>query len=132
MMATTEAEDIIDGRKCANTKTQFRRKFLHFEKWIRERYPMFINEVTYQTFQHVSVYKSAIKDYFSNGNVSVAADIERCKRKSLLEIAYQRIVEGKLPLSFTGYKFLSCKAMEQTTDYSALIFSISFLDHVLV
>ena len=111
-MATTEAEEIIDGRKCANSKTQYRRKFLHFEKWIRERYPMCINEVTttvnllsvenshlvdffgyicremdrngafidptvYQTFQHVSGYKSAITDYFSNGNVSVATDIEK-------------------------------------------------------
>ena len=97
MMATTVAEDKIDGRKCANTKIQYRRKFLHFEKWIRERYPMCIKEVTStvnslsvekshlmeffgicrkrdrngifidptvsQTFQHVSAYKSAIKDF---------------------------------------------------------------------
>lgn len=171
-MMATEAEDIIDGRKCANTKTQYRRKFLHFEKWIKERYPMCINEVNstvnllsvekshlmeffgyicrkrdrngafidptvYQTFQHVSGYKSAIKDYFSNGNVSVAADIEKMLKEFFA--GYQRkiallkqdgvmsIVEGKLPLSFRGYKFLSCKAMEQTTDYSASIFSNFFL-----
>ena len=42
IMATTEAEDIIDGRKCANTKIRFKRKFLHFEKWILERYPNFV------------------------------------------------------------------------------------------
>ena len=166
-MATTEAEEIIDGRKCANTKTQYRRKFLHFEKWIRDNYSMCINEVTstvnllsvekshlmeffgyncrkkdrngafvdptvYQTFQQVSGYKSAIKDHFSNGMVSVAADIEKMLKEFFAE--YQRkiallkqdgvmsIVEGKLPLSFRGYKFLPCKAMEQTTDYSASIF----------
>jgi hypothetical protein len=63
MMATTEAEDIIDGRKCANTKTQFRRKFLHFEKWIRERYPKCINEVT-STVNLLSVEKSHLMEFF--------------------------------------------------------------------
>ena len=172
MMSTTEALEIIDGRKCANTKTQYRRKFLHFEKWVKDNYPTCIDEITstvnlvsiekchlmeffgyickkkdkngaflhptiYQTFQHVSGYKSAIKDYFSNGNVSVAADIEKMLKEFFA--GYQRkiallkqdgvmsIVEGKLPLSFRGYKFLSCKAMEQTTDYSASIFSNFFL-----
>jgi hypothetical protein len=83
-------------------------------------------------FQHVSGYKSAIKDYFFNGNVSV--------EKMLKDAGYQRkiallkqdgvmsIVGENFPLSFIrGYKFLSCKAMEQTTDYSASIFSNFFL-----
>ena len=63
----------------------------------------------------------------------MAADIEKMLKEFFAE--YQRkiallkqdgvmsIVEGKLPLSFRGYKFLSCKAMEQTTDYSTSIFS---------
>ena len=111
-MATTEALDIIAGRKCANKKTQYLRKFLHFEKWVKDNYPTCIDEITstvnlvsvekchlmeffgyicrkrdkngafldptiYHTFQHVSGYKSAIKDYFSDGNVSVVADIEK-------------------------------------------------------
>ena len=33
------AEEIIDGRKCDNTKTQYRRKFEHFRQWILMKYP---------------------------------------------------------------------------------------------
>ena len=36
-------------------------------------------------------------------------------------------VEGKLPLSLKGYKFLSAKAMDQSYDYDASIFSNFFL-----
>jgi hypothetical protein len=102
------AEEIIDGRKCLNTKVQYLRKYAHFQKWVQQRYPecyddttasvilpaiqkshlldffgfickkkdkfgAFIEPTTYQTFQHVSGYKSAIKDNFSRGNVNLAA-----------------------------------------------------------
>ena len=102
----------MDGRKCANTKIQYRRKFAHFVQWVQQRYPAcfddatasviltaiqkshlldffgficrkkdkagnFLEPTVYQTFQHVSGYKSAIKDYFSRGNVDLARDVEK-------------------------------------------------------
>ena len=33
------AEEIIDGRKRANTKNQYRQKFEHFRIWVVEKYP---------------------------------------------------------------------------------------------
>jgi hypothetical protein len=33
------AEEIIDGRKCANAKNLYRRKFEHFRIWVVEKYP---------------------------------------------------------------------------------------------
>jgi hypothetical protein len=106
------AEEIIDGRKCDNTKTQYRRKFEHFRQWILMKYPEcaaddgysvelssikkkhildflgyicrkkdkggdFLEPTVYQTFQHVSGYKSAIKDYFSNKNCELGRDTEK-------------------------------------------------------
>ena len=38
------AEEIIDGRKCQNTKVQYRRKYAHFENWVQKRYPECYNE----------------------------------------------------------------------------------------
>ena len=34
------AEAIMDGRKCQNTKQQYKRKYEHFRKWMKEKYPM--------------------------------------------------------------------------------------------
>ena len=166
------AEEIIDGRKCQNTKVQYRRKYAHFEQWVQKRYPecydvsttsviltaiqkshlldffgfickkkdkfgTFIEPTTYQTFQHVSGYKSAIKDYFSRGNVDLAADVEKMLKEFfggyqrkiaiLKQDGIMSIVEGKLPLSFKGYKFLSSKAVDQKCDYGTSIFANFFL-----
>ena len=106
------AVEILNGRKCDNTKSQYFRKYEHFRKWMIMKYPECLNHdmtsvnhimitkehfldflgyickkkdklgnflvpVTYQTFQHVSGYKSAIKDYFSNSGVVLSADIEK-------------------------------------------------------
>ena len=166
------AEEIMDGRKCKNTKAQYRRKFSHFEKWIQQRYPAcydetaatvnllliqkihlleffgfickkkdksgnFIDPIIYQTFQHVSGYKSAVKDYFTRFNVDLAKDVERMLKEffggyqrkiaDLKQDGVMSIVEGKLPLSFKGYKFLSDKAVDQSNDYNTSIFSNFFL-----
>jgi hypothetical protein len=103
------AVEIIDGRKCENTKTQYRLKVEHFKKWVELKYPLCISEdgnvmlhlvdktilkeflghickkkvkngqylhpVVFHAFQHVSGYKSAIKDYYSNMDVNVSEDI---------------------------------------------------------
>lgn len=37
--AMETAEEIIDGRKCENTKNQYNRKFEQFRQWIVEKYP---------------------------------------------------------------------------------------------
>lgn len=105
------AEEIMDGRKCANTKIQYGRKVDHFKKWVREVHPEcldvdttvnlqsiekghlkhffghickkkkpcgdYIAPVVYQTFQYVSGYKSALKDFFSNNNVKIPNDAEK-------------------------------------------------------
>jgi hypothetical protein len=104
------AEEIIDGRKCQNTKNQYGRKFEHFRKWKVTKYPEcaltdgvtvnlaiinkdhmhdffghickkknggnYINPVIYQTFQHVSGYKSTVKDHFSSSDCKIIPDIE--------------------------------------------------------
>ena len=162
----------MDGRKCANTKIQYRRKFAHFVQWVQQRYPAcfddatasviltaiqkshlldffgficrkkdkagnFLEPTVYQTFQHVSGYKSAIKDYFSRGNVDLARDVEKMLKEFfggyqrkiavLKQDGVMSIVEGKLPLSFKGYKFLSGKAADQSCDYGTSIFASFFL-----
>lgn len=33
------ALEIMDGRKCLNTKNQYRFKMEHFKKWIRSKHP---------------------------------------------------------------------------------------------
>jgi hypothetical protein len=105
------AEEIIDGRQCANTKNQYRPKFEHFRVWVVEKYPEcaqtdgnavnlatlskkrlqdffghickkkkngdYVNPVIYQTFQHISGYKSAIKDYFSTNDCEIKPEIDK-------------------------------------------------------
>ena len=105
------AVEIIDRRKCENTKTKYSRKVEHFKKWINDAFPECINTdftlnltmidtdhlrqflvhickkkdakrdylspTVYHAFQHVSGYKSAIKDYYNNKNVKISEDSER-------------------------------------------------------
>ena len=102
----------MDGRKCQNTKQQYKRKYEHFRKWMKEKYPMcfledgltvdlgriekshfldffghickkksssggYLSPIQYQSFQHVSGYKSAIKDHFGNMDHNLKDEIEK-------------------------------------------------------
>ena len=57
------AEEVIDGRKCQNTKIQYRRKFAHFEKWIHKRYPS-CYDVTTASVVLLSIQKIHILEFF--------------------------------------------------------------------
>ena len=166
------AQEIISGRKCDNTKEQYRRKFEHFRKWIIMKYPVcalpdtinldlkvvtkehlqdffghickkkakngvYLSPVVYQTFQHVSGYKSAIKDNFSNSDCDFKPDIDKMlknffggyqrKIANLKQEGVMSIIEGKQPMSFKGYKFLASRALSQESDYNLSVFSHFFL-----
>ena len=88
--------------------------------------------VVYQTFQHVSGYKSAIKDYFSTMNCELGKETEKMltnsfggysrKIAALKQDGQMSIVEGKQALSFKGYKFITKAAMDDnTSDYDTSI-----------
>ena len=80
----------------------------------------YLSPVQYQSFQHVSGYKSAIKDYFGNQDCNIKEEIEKFFKKfvggymrkiaGLKQDGEMSIVEGKMPMSFRGYKFLAGKA----------------------
>ena len=65
------AEAILDGRKCKNTKMQYKRKYEHFLTWITEKYPQCLSEdglaIDLETIE-----KSHLVDFF--GHI--------CKKKS--------------------------------------------------
>ena len=165
------ALEIMDGRKSASTKNQYRLKIEIFRKWIESKHPNCMNEdgtvnlnavdkpilreffghickkkdkngsyldpVVFHAFQHVSGYKSAIKDYYSNQDVNVPEDIVKLMKQffegyvrrvtKLKQDGVIPIVEGKQPMSFRGYKFLALKAAEQAKDYNLAIFSHLYL-----
>jgi hypothetical protein len=169
--AMETAEEIIDGRKCENTKNQYNRKFEHFRQWIVEKYPEctltdgvtvnlallnkvhmqdffghickkkkngnYVSPIVYQSFQHVSGYKSSIKDHFTSSDCEIKPDIDKMlknffggyhrKIASLKQDGVMSIIEGKQPMSFKGYKFLARKALEQEGDFNLSIFSHFFL-----
>lgn len=86
----------------------------------KSRSGAYLLPIKYQSFQHVSGYKSAIKDFFGNQDHNLKEDIEKFlknffggyKRKiaNLKQDGEMSIIEGKGPLSFRGYKFLAEKA----------------------
>jgi hypothetical protein len=165
------AVEIIDERKCENTKTQYRLKVEHFTRWVELKYPLCISEdgnvmlhlvdktilkeflglickkkdkkgqylhpVVFHAFQHVSGYKSAIKDYYSNMDVNVSEDIRKMFKQffegyvrtiaKLKQDGVMSIIEGKQPMSFKGYKFLAVKAIDQEKDHNLAIFSHLYL-----
>ena len=165
------ALEIMDGRKCLNTKNQYRLKVEHFRKWLEAKHPdclrldktidltkvdkvilkeflghackkkekdgSYKDPVVFHAFQHVSGYKSAIKDYYSNMEVDFTEDILKMFKQffegyvrrvaQLKQDGIMPIIEGKQAMSFKGYKFLALKAAGQSTDYSLAIFSHLYL-----
>lgn len=165
------ALEIMDGRKCNNTKKQYQRKVEHFTKWVSFKHPTCMNEdgsinlitvnkaimneffghickkkdkhgvyldpVVFHAFQHVSGYKSAIRDYYSNREVNLTEDIVKMFKQffegyvrqiaQLKQDGVMALIEGKQPMSFKGYKFLATKALEQCKDFNLAIFCHLYL-----
>ena len=56
-------EEICDGRKCENTKIQYKRKFAHFVQWVQQRYPECYESATNSVIL-TSIQKSHLLDFF--------------------------------------------------------------------
>lgn len=68
---TNLAGEIMDSRKCANTKIQYRRKVDHFRKWISDVYPDCANLDSSMNLEMIST--SHLKQFF--GHI--------CKKKTI-------------------------------------------------
>lgn len=97
----------------------------------------YLNPIVFHAFQHVSGYKSAIKDLYLNQEVEVSSDINKMLKSFfdgyVRKVAQLKLngkmplIEGKMPMGFKGYRFLSSKAIEQEKDHSLSIFAHLFL-----
>ena len=93
--------------------------------------------VVYQSFEHVSGYKSAIKNYFKSKRVRFSDESELTQ--SDFFGGYKRLIagekqdgtrkmrEGKVPLSFSVYRFLAKLALSSDHDFSGAAFAHVFL-----
>eukprot|EP01032_Pedospumella_encystans_P016315 gene16315-18618_t len=97
----------------------------------------YIEPTKYQSYQHVSGYKSAIKFEFKNRRVPVPEETDLIlsdlfggyKRKvaELKQNGELPVGEGKQPITFEGVRFLAKEAMKQTHDYPLAIFAHIFV-----
>ena len=97
----------------------------------------YLSPVIYRTFQHVSGYKSVIKDSYSNSDCDFKPDIDKMlknifggyqrKIANLKQDGVMPIIEGKQHLSSKGCKFLASRANSQESDYNLSVFSHFFL-----
>jgi hypothetical protein len=88
-------------------------------------------------YQTVNGYRSAIKDFYKERKVPFGFDAEDMSNKFLH--GYERtiaelkqkgkmsIIEGKRPISFSGYRYLARKALQCSFDFKLGIFAHSFL-----
>ena len=58
------AEEIMDGKKCANIKIQYGRKVDHFKKWVRKVHPECLDVDT--TVNLYSIKKDNIKQFLGH------------------------------------------------------------------
>ena len=56
-------EEIMDGRKCENTKVQYRRKLAHFVQRVQQRYPACYDDATASVIL-TAIQKSHLLDFF--------------------------------------------------------------------
>ena len=93
--------------------------------------------VVHQSFEHVSGYKSAIKNHFKSRRVAFNDDSVLLQSdffggyKRLIADEKQdgtrKIRVGKVPLSFTAYRYIAKLAMMYNRDSSCAIFAHVFL-----
>ena len=91
----------------------------------------------YQTFEHVSGYKSAIKSHIKLNRVRFSDD--SLAMQTMFFGGYKRLIatkeqdrvrkiqEGKAPMSFSVYRFLSSFALAYRRDFYTAMFAHTFL-----
>ena len=164
--AIETAEEIIDGRKCENTKNQYNRKFEHFRQQIVEKYPectltdrvtvnlALLNKVhvhdlfehtckkkkngdygspiVYQSFQHVSGYKSSIMDHFATSECEIKPDIDKML-KNFFGGYHRKIASLKsLGRSYVSYRGKTAHVLQRIQIFSQRgKFNLSIFSHFL-
>ena len=103
----------------------------------KDKNGVYYDPVAFLAFQHVSGYKSALKDYYSTKEVKISGETEKMLKQffegyvrriaKLKQDGVMPIVEGKQQMSFEGYKFLASKAIAQKKDCNLAIFSHLYL-----
>lgn len=91
----------------------------------------------YQSFEHVSGYKSAIKNFYKSKRIRLSEETNDVLTEffagyerqigNLKQDGKMSITEGKAALSFAGYSFLAKTAMTQAVDFTLCIFAHVFL-----
>ena len=97
-----------------------------------EKYP-----VEHQSFEHVSGYKSAIKNYFKSKRVQFSKESEMLQSeffggyKRLIaeekQNGLRKIREGKVPLTFPVYRYIAQLALQYDRDFNCAVFAHTFL-----
>ena len=95
------------------------------------------NPVEHQSFEHVSGYKSAIKNFFKSKRVRFSDESEILQTeffggyKRLIaeekQIGIRKIREGKVPLTFSVYRYIAQLALKYDNDFNCAIFAHTFL-----
>jgi hypothetical protein len=103
----------------------------------KDKNRLYLNPDLFHAFQHVSGYKSAIKDYYSNMDVNVSEDILKMFKQffegyvrtiaKLKQDGVMSIIEGKQLMSFKGYKFLAVISIDQEKDHNLAIYTHLYL-----
>lgn len=93
--------------------------------------------IAYQSYQHVSGFKSAIKNFYRCCGVTFDEEADKMlkdffdgyerKIADLKQKGEISTMEGKQPLTFAGYMFLANKALRTQTDFNLNIFAHTFL-----
>ena len=93
--------------------------------------------VVHQSFEHVSGYKSAIKNHFKSKKVKFSDESELLQSeffggyKRLIAEEKQggtrKVREGKAPLTFTVYRYIAKLALQYDRDFYCSIFAHVFL-----
>lgn len=96
-----------------------------------------VEPVKHQSYEHVSGYKSAIKNAFRDKKLAMTNEVDNMfkdvfdgyKRTigDLKQTGEMSIVEGKQALNFSGYRFSANVAITQRTDLDVAIFAHLFL-----
>jgi hypothetical protein len=97
----------------------------------------YINPVQYQSFEHVSGYKSAIKNHFKSKRIQCSFALQAQENEFFK--GYKRLIaeekqdgtrkvrDGKVPLTFQIYRYLARLAIGCRQDFHLGIFSHAFL-----
>jgi hypothetical protein len=102
------------------------KEFLGHKCKKKDKNGLSLDPFVFHAFLHVSGYKSAMKDYYSNILKMSKQFFEGYVRTiaKLKQDGVMSIIVGKQPMYFKGYKFLAVKAIDQGKDTIWQFFSI--------